>query len=391
MPAGHTRSQAHVFGLDLMRACAILLVLALHTSTLAQVQPSLNWIPAVVPDGVTLFFVLSGYLIGGIILELLAQPHFGFAQIWRFWLRRWLRTLPAYYLVLGLVFATVLAGWTAIPELRLRYYILFLQNFAQPHPVFFAEAWSLAVEEWFYLLLPLCLALSLLIREPARREQMLLAWVLLCIVAVPVYRAGLAGAHGFAQPDQWDLWLRKQVLSRLDAIAWGVLAAWLHRASPVLWQARPRTWLAIGLVLFCLMGPTGLREHLAPFINYFYLTLDPLACALLLPALSQWRGSGGPIQRGVSFVAAISYPLYLVHFSLLQTLLMQLFNKLGAPAHFGPGGIALLCLGYWACAFLLAWVIHIAWERPFLRWRDRRVRREAPTMPGLARSTGAAG
>jgi len=391
MASGHSHSQRHVFGLDLMRACAILLVLALHTSTLPQVGPALDWITAIVPDGVTLFFVLSGYLIGGIILNLLAQPRFGFAQVWRFWLRRWLRTLPAYYLVLALVFGTVLLGWTAIPELRLRYYVLFLQNFARPHPAFFPEAWSLTVEEWFYLLLPLCLVLGLALRARARREQVLLAWVLLCIVAVPVYRAGLADAHSYAQPAQWDLWLRKQVLTRLDAIAWGVLAAWLHRMHPMLWQARPRTWLAIGLILFCLMRPVGLWANLPLFMNYLYLTLDPLACALLLPALSQWRGSGSPAQKVITFVAAISYPLYLVHLSLVQMLLIQLLGKLGAPAYFGPAGIALLCLAYWASAFLLAWLIHIAWEQPILRWRDRRVHREASAVPSLAPAIGAAG
>jgi peptidoglycan/LPS O-acetylase OafA/YrhL len=384
MAKGPIESQHRVYGLDLMRAWAILLVLALHTSTLPQLRPVLGWLENRIPDGVTLFFVLSGYLIGAILLNLLAQPRFGLAQAGRFWMRRWLRTLPAYYVVLALLFCTVLLGWTAIPELRLRHYLLFLQNFARPHPWFFPEAWSLAVEEWFYLLLPLLLVASLALRLRARRETMLLGWVLLCIVAIPLYRAGLAQAHGYAEPGQWDLWLRKQVLSRLDAIAWGVLAAWLHRARPALWMARPRSCLTVGLVLFCLMRGVGMGADLRPFMDYLYLSLDPLACALMLPALSQWRGRGGTTGRVFSFIAAVSYPLYLVHLSLAQTLLSQLLARLGVAPPPGPGGTIVLCLAYWTGAFLLAWLIHVAVEQPVLRWRDHRVRREAAALPALA-------
>jgi peptidoglycan/LPS O-acetylase OafA/YrhL len=102
------------------------------------------------------FFMLSGFLVGGMIFRAgaaMAQPQ----VLAGFLLGRWMRTLPLYYFILIVrqalrvtVYGAPLQPWPALGS-----YALFLQNLAWPMPGYFIESWSLAVEEWFYLLLPL--------------------------------------------------------------------------------------------------------------------------------------------------------------------------------------------------------------------------------------------
>ena len=117
--------------------------------------------------GVDLFFVLSGFLIGGILWRTGAQLRSG-RVLMGFWLRRWLRTLPNYYFFLVVAVLVLLAtrpqsiDWLH----RVLPTALFVQNFAQRVTPFFPESWTLAVEEWFYLLFPAALWLG---HEPNRQ------------------------------------------------------------------------------------------------------------------------------------------------------------------------------------------------------------------------------
>ena len=90
--------QGRVFGLDLMRALAIIFVVMSHGSMLEKANTDFPWIRLV--NGVELFFVLSGFLIGGILIKNFQKTNsFGIKEIYNFWIRRWFRTLPNYYLV----------------------------------------------------------------------------------------------------------------------------------------------------------------------------------------------------------------------------------------------------------------------------------------------------
>ena len=105
-----------VFGLDLMRALAILFVVIGHGGHLLEkANTNFPWIKLI--DGVELFFVLSGFLIGGIIIkEFQNNGTFGIKQIFHFWKRRWFRTLPNHYLILILNIIVVYFG--IIKEIR---------------------------------------------------------------------------------------------------------------------------------------------------------------------------------------------------------------------------------------------------------------------------------
>ena len=137
-----------------MRAFAILFVLIGHGLDYLQPHFNLRPINFLILDGVSVFFVLSGFLIGQILIRRIVGYGGGFAQLRQFWVRRWFRTLPNYFLMLIVVMTFGWYYWNyelneALP------FAVFLQNFAWPHPQMFPEAWSLSVEEWFYILFPL--------------------------------------------------------------------------------------------------------------------------------------------------------------------------------------------------------------------------------------------
>src|SRR5436189_3771333 len=139
-------------GLDLLRALAIVIVVIYHAGIMGFPLPGrvhrFGWI------GVDLFFVLSGYLIGGQLLAPLArnQP----ITLGRFFARRALRILPAYLVVLSIYVCLPL--WREYPEMSSPWkFLASVQNIGLHGGTAFSHAWSLAVEDQFYLLLPLVL------------------------------------------------------------------------------------------------------------------------------------------------------------------------------------------------------------------------------------------
>ena len=139
-------------GLDIFRSIAILVVVLGHGLPLLQAaNTAFPYIP--LPDGVEMFFVLSGFLIGQILLRV---PVFDTTNLLHFWSRRWLRTLPAYYviLILNIVLSKVHLIGSSADAITWHFWV-FTQNLAWHFQGFFWESWSLAVEEWFYLLFPL--------------------------------------------------------------------------------------------------------------------------------------------------------------------------------------------------------------------------------------------
>ena len=146
---------------DWLRALAILLVLMHHITQNIEVLPSLAhsyfYMGAY---GVDLFFVLSGWLVGGLYWR--EKTKYGKVQITRFWGRRWMRTLPPYFFILPFAYLAVYIFRAEAFDWR---YLVFLQNY-QPEIPFFLVSWSLAVEEHFYLILPLMMGAMAWLKLP---------------------------------------------------------------------------------------------------------------------------------------------------------------------------------------------------------------------------------
>lgn len=139
------------YGLDLVRFLAVSMVLVIHgIQELFHIAIPYFWI--IPPLGVELFFSLSGFLIGRILIKKINQDSYSFFEIREFWVRRLLRILPLY---LTLYFIYLVFYNLFLYPVKFDFsYLFFLQNL-KTAPRFFGESWSLSIEEWFYLLVPL--------------------------------------------------------------------------------------------------------------------------------------------------------------------------------------------------------------------------------------------
>jgi peptidoglycan/LPS O-acetylase OafA/YrhL len=360
----------HVFGLDFVRALAVAMVLFTHASFLfVPVVHDLSvfdpwWLPGQL--GVELFFVLSGFLIGGILATEAAR---GDLDVRQFWMRRWLRTLPNYYLflVLNLVLERVATGaWPSAWA-----YAIFSQNLAWPNPPFYPESWSLAVEEIFYLVAPL---LILLARGRLARWMRPVPLIIAGILVFTAIRIG----YVLHENPSWDAGVRKVTLVRLDAIAYGVLAIiGVRHYKPSLRAASVLALLGvIGSAIsawICLAG----RPDTSFFARTFLFNLVPLSFAALLPLAAQWKRSGLPrfAEVAITKLALWSYALYVSHLGLLR-LLLEVFGWKGTT----PRECAAQVAAFVVLAIALAAFVYRFYERPWLRLRDRIAPKTAPAV-----------
>lgn len=275
--------------LDCLRAFAIITVVNCHVASSFAPDGRMGWLQ-VGGHGVDLFFALSGWLIGKHLMQEIQRT--GSVDLKRFWLRRWLRTLPAYYAVLLFTFAWQFVSHRTLPDWR---YLVFMQNYETPMP-YFGVSWSLCVEEHFYLLVA---PLSWLIVK--RRWALVLVPV---VFLVPV----LCRNFGWFQADH-------ETHVVFDLCASGVTLAAISVFAPRFWQKLCRwaplfvtlSMLGIGAAIVRRLQPTwGIEE----FGRSWWLLI---AASFILLANSnvffEQRTGWWPIR----FIAERAYSLYLLH------------------------------------------------------------------------------
>ncbi|HEY2820541.1 MAG TPA: acyltransferase, partial [Candidatus Acidoferrum sp.] len=313
--------------LDGLRGLAILLVVICHYVANAD-HARLGYWPGhflsaltVGWSGVDLFFVLSGFLIGGILLENRESP-----QYFRtFYARRAFRILPIYYLWILLYVVIVAVGVYgvagAFPVERrdlsaVPIYVLFLQNLIySPSPFqwkWFVVTWSLAVEEQFYLLAPIT------VRWTSIRRLM---WLLVAVVcAAPLLRFAayaylpkFSYLAGFAMP------------CRADALALGILAAaaWRRETFRKILETRSGVAWGVSVIAFLVvvgLAPTFVRP--AGIVTYTvgYSALAIFYTCFLLLALSRTNSFLVRLLRvrPLRYLGGISYCVYIVHLTINQ-------------------------------------------------------------------------
>lgn len=355
-----TTDRNRVFGLDVMRALAIVLVVLIHSSYMLRKQwPGFPWLPFI--DGVDLFFVLSGYLVGGILLRYATTGAPSPRRLVDFWQRRWLRTLPNYYLFL--IINIVLLALGLMPGIlnhTALYYAVFVQNLIKPVDTFFWESWSLVVEEWFYLLFPLFLfGMMRLLRVAALRAFLINTVAFILFPSIMRF----VTAPGMDELSEAELFIRKMVSYRLDTIGFGALAAWLHHMYPTLWrQVRWPALVAgvIGVLVLANMYGDGRLW----FSSTWYYTLAAISMMLLLPQLSAWKNAprwGAPVV----FMSRISYALYLVHMPA-----RNLYDNGLLPGRSPPVTIVIF-VGYWVIAIAISAMVYRWYEKPFMDLREK--------------------
>lgn len=315
--------------------------------------------------GVELFFVLSGFLIGSILWSSFKRAGDRRTWVLGFMTRRGLRTLPTYYLFL-IVNALLIGNMIEPGRLAdLLPFVVFVQNLAWPHPVAFGEAWSLAVEEIFYLVMPLCLILSGKLFSN-KKTAFLSATAL--ILFLPL--AARIIAVGMSEPA-WDAGIRKVVVFRLDALMVGVLASWLAHETPLLTCMKGVLGLALGasaiggaVAVFFLNEAT---LNTQAFSRVWLFPMVSIGCALLIVSGLAWNKAPAIIGRPAEICARWSYALYLGHMPVFHLILW--FQGPAQPGN--SQGAFIRWMIFITGSVCVAALVERFFERPALRWRDR--------------------
>ena len=376
---------AHLPRLDGFRGLALVFVVLFHLVVFREdgtwfSRFHYGWM------GVDMFFALSGFLIGRILLEDRGRP----GWLRTFFARRVLRIFPAYWLTLVFVFFVVphLAPPTAAayPHEEFPIYLAYLHNLVLPHYVeggarYLAHTWSLAIEEHFYLLLPLCVLVL--------RRRGLMVGAVLVILASPVLRyaylietprVGLAYLHVY-----------RTTPFHLDGLAAGfLLAVVLHGARTL--GARPVNWaqrLALVAVLFlapsfwvlrffansgfdCFMARATDPRVAAPMYAFLGVGFAGVVGLLaVFPGGDGLRGTPGPVRlvgrtldllfanRVLIWIGKRSYGLYLY-----QTVVFELMPE--------QSELVRVAVTVAAASFS-----YTHFELPILRWKLRFPRPES--------------
>ncbi len=355
-----------VYGLDIMRCMAILLVLISHSICFLPkvLAPYFNY---VMLDGVTIFFVLSGFLVGGILIRINESNGLSWRGVISFWKKRWFRTLPNYFLILG---GMVLMQILFVDDFNfntVRAYFYFSQNITNAHPPFFPEAWSLSIEEWFYLLVPLAIfAVGSLSRWPARK--ILFFTILFVIIAVFLLRLQRYISVPATTVREYEDLFRRQVVTRLDALMFGLMGAYLSFFHHSAWIKHSRKLFVAGLLVLLLSRVFVANAQVTLYECVFSFSVDAIAALCLIPHLTSIRPRNKKVFEVVTCLSLISYSMYLVNLSVVQVLIMNNI-ELGAISAFGQGMIK--CFLFWFLTILFSLFIYKYFELPTTRLREK--------------------
>lgn len=355
----HTLAGRHLPALDGLRALAVFTVIVYHFG-----------ISAVPGDlGVSAFFVLSGFLITWLLLK--EHRATGTIGVRQFYVRRVLRIFPAYYAFLAVSFAIDYArGHPWAPGVRwsaVLYGVNYYTALHGPPPSSIAHAWSLGIEEQFYLLWPLLLGGLL-----ARGTRLAARVVAVLIAAVVTWRCALLVG---ARVDH--AYLYNAFDTRFDNLAVGCLLA-LCADAPAFQAVTARLTRSAVAPLVTLALLVASRTGFGPAYHYTLgFTVDAVLVAVLIVQLLQLHGAGlwsWLESAPARFLGTISYPLYLWHAWGLTV--GHHVHGAGAVGEFGAGVFA---------SILAASGSYYAIERPFLAWKRRFEQRpEAPPPPARA-------
>ncbi|MGH7668845.1 MAG: acyltransferase family protein [Gemmatimonadaceae bacterium] len=378
-------ARRHMPALDGWRGLAVLVVVLHNSSFLWNYQHT-------VPDllvsnlfatgwvGVTLFFVLSGFLITGILLDTRSSPRY-FRD---FYLRRTFRIFPLYYVALFIAFVIVAptlgnAAWVASVHRNQAWYWGYIPNWLPPGRgiVGLDHFWSLGVEEQFYLVWPLLLLVT--------GDRWFARTAVAIFVGAFVFRWWFLSGGG--SPG----WLYGSTLARCDALALGALLAYAARSRDwfrPLWRWRYHIFGFAGIVVVAIVLGTHGFEGYDPVVEIVGQPAIALVFAFPLFATVcpsnrvESRLTGWMSAKWLRLLGKYSYAIYVIHVP-LHTIL----RTVAAPVVNGAGPWGSMALMFVYCAMILGLstlLAIVSWnliEKRFLLLKDRLApRRNAPVI-----------
>ncbi len=358
-------------GLDHLRAFAIGYVFLFHYYGLSKGQP--EWLPSFARfgwTGVDLFFVLSGFLISSQLFE---QIKIGkIISFNTFFLKRFFRIIPAYLVMVTLYFCFPLfREKESLPPIWK--FLTFTQNLGLNLKDFgtFSHAWSLCVEEHFYLLLPIIL-IFLQKTSQFKKSYWLLITLFLFGFLIRLYSYQILYVPKVEEENDWMYWYQfiyYPTYTRLDGLLVGVAIAAIYQFLPNIWDRISKFgnyFLLLSLAI--LIAANFLCANQMSFgASVFGFAIIAIGYGCIVVAaiskttfLYQWN------SRVSSFIAGISYSLYLTHKAIIH-----LTQNLLSGFHLGNNLMLISCTITCICfAFLLNQTV----EKPFMKWRNTHIK-----------------
>lgn len=283
----------HYWTLDFYRFFAAFVVSSSHFFISLNPSEILEYTATL---GVDLFFVLSGFVLAP---QLIRVKEFPSLHIKVFLIRRWMRTVPPY--LFALTCAALLFGYG--DALNFVKFLTYTQNFIADSsmPNFFPVAWSLSVEEWFYIFTPL---LILVLSKIYKNKVNLMIIAFSIIVILSLIRLGLNDGLN------WGVEIRRSVLLRLDAIFFGVIAYLLIN------KIRIRYLILILFTSFVFILSIGVNPAFLSssiIIQNLFLPISSIFFSSIILLLTLVNLNSQLIKNIGKFLANVSYSMYLFH------------------------------------------------------------------------------
>lgn len=341
------------FGLDLARSFAIVPVVMFHVPLNLPMHRFYGVI------GVEVFFTLSGFLIVQMIFERFASLR-SRGALGAFLQNRWWRTLPMYFLFLGLSWAMSTTDGDPFPIRDLGAFVVFAQNISQGGIArfdnFYGVSWTLALEEWFYLTTALVLFLA-----PGNKMKAAVVWFAVLALAGLAMRLGRFGLFDDGSLDIDDMY-RRTVIMRLDAFSYGAavflgLGGALGARIRGLLEQRSAMLFGLGAMIAGGSVVAGVLD-LDIVAKVFRFTALPMGFGLMLPLMLRLKPPAAFVERIAYFLSTRTYAIYLCHIPV-----MALFDALGLT--FSPIGVP----AYLALVLLIADGLYRWFERPVMKMR----------------------
>jgi len=352
-------------GLDLLRFFAVMLVLGRHMEQPPETWPSVcrsiflvlgggGWV------GVDLFFVLSGFLVSGLLFsEYKSRGDFSFI---RFYVRRAWRIYPPFFVMIIFTVVVFFVFSKPIPQWQLLSEIFFLQSYFTG---LWGHTWSLAVEEHFYFLLPIVLALTLNFRKKSSApfKPILGLFFLVAVIALLLRFLNWHFRESYTHPTHLF-----PTHLRFDSLFCGVAISYFYHfhEQQFVKILTPWRWYLMLCGVLLLSPAFAFQLETTTFVFTVGFTFFYLGSGMLLVSVLLIRFSRGRVIRSLALLGTYSYSIYLWHFVVATWGIALIERTYGASLEFAVRAV-LYIGGSLALGVVMAKVVEV----PTIRLRDR--------------------